>query len=343
MALIRESLMVTGFVVAMMLLVECAQLGSSGRLAGMIRGGGVRQYVIAGLVGVVPGCLGAFSVVALYTHGLAGFGALVTAMIAASGDEAFVMLALIPSRAPLVFVALLTAGILVGIAVDRVPWIARLSGGVVCPESVVHVGVDAPFPLSSRRVFRDWRRCTVARGALSVSLSLFLLGICAGEFGPAEWNWVRATMCAVTGGALLVVATAPEHFLEKHLWEHVVRGHATRVFGWTLVALFVSSRAAAWLRMEEDGGESQWALLLGACLIGLIPESGPHLVFVTLYAQGAIPFGVLLGSSIVQDGHGALPLLAHSRRAFLVLKAVNLAAGLLFGAAALLAGAAGSG
>jgi hypothetical protein len=53
-ALIRESLMVTGFVVAMMLLVECAQLGSSGRLAGMIRGGGVRQYVIAGLVGVVP-------------------------------------------------------------------------------------------------------------------------------------------------------------------------------------------------------------------------------------------------------------------------------------------------
>jgi hypothetical protein len=55
------------------------------------------------------------------------------------------------------------------------------------------------------------------------------------------------------------------------------------------------------------------------------------LVFVTLYARGAIPFGVLLASSIVQDGHGMLPLLAESKRGFLSVKAVNFVVGLLAG------------
>jgi hypothetical protein len=72
-----------------------------------------------------------------------------------------------------------------------------------------------------------------------------------------------------------------------------------------------------------------------ACLIGLIPESGPHLIFVTLYAQHAAPFGVLLASSIVQDGHGMLPMLAHSRRAFVAVKAVNFLLGLAAGGVAI--------
>jgi hypothetical protein len=64
----------------------------------------------------------------------------------------------------------------------------------------------------------------------------------------------------------------------------------------------------------------------------LIPESGPHLIFVTLFAQGVVPFSVLLASSVVQDGHGMLPMLAHSRREFVEIKAINLTVGLLAGA-----------
>ena len=75
-----------------------------------------------------------------------------------------------------------------------------------------------------------------------------------------------------------------------------------------------------------------WFVLLLAGLMGLIPESGPHLLFVTLYAQSTLPLGVLVASSAVQDGHGMLPLLAHSRRDFLVVKAINLVAGLSLGA-----------
>ena len=72
-------------------------------------------------------------------------------------------------------------------------------------------------------------------------------------------------------------------------------------------------------------------LIVIACLVGLIPDSGPHFVFVFLYAQGVIPISVLVASSIVQDGHCMLPMLAHSRRGFVAVKLVNMAVGLAVG------------
>ena len=70
--------------------------------------------------------------------------------------------------------------------------------------------------------------------------------------------------------------------------------------------------------------EILYAILL-AIAFGLIPESGPHLVFVTLFASGVIPFPVLLANSIVQDGHASLPLLADSKKSFVIAKAVKVA------------------
>ena len=65
---------------------------------------------------------------------------------------------------------------------------------------------------------------------------------------------------------------------------------------------------------------------------------GPHLIFVTLFAEGLIPFSVLLAGSIVQDGHGMLPMLAHSRCAFFGVKGFNFALGLLVGILGLVMG-----
>jgi hypothetical protein len=50
---------------------------------------------------------------------------------------------------------------------------------------------------------------------------------------------------------------------------------------------------------------------------------------VLLFAQGSIPFSVLLVNTIMQDGHAGIPLLAESKRAFICMKAVKavLAAG----------------
>jgi len=53
-------------------------------------------------------------------------------------------------------------------------------------------------------------------------------------------------------------------------------------------------------------------LMVSAALVGVIPESGPHLVFLMLYSRGLIPLSVLIVSTLSQDGHGLLPLLSHS-------------------------------
>ena len=78
--------------------------------------------------------------------------------------------------------------------------------------------------------------------------------------------------------------------------------------------------------------------MLMAILIGLIPESGPHLIFITLYASGLIPFSVLLASSISQDGHASLPLLAESKKSFLYAKIVNCAVAAIVGYTLLILG-----
>jgi hypothetical protein len=139
------------------------------------------------------------------------------------------------------------------------------------------------------------------------------------------------------GFALFVFVTAPEHFLEAHVFDHVLRRHGLRIFLWTAGVLVLLDGLEAELDVGTLIRENAWAVLVLAAVVGVIPESGPHLAFVTLYAQGQVPFGVLLASSVVQDGHGALPLLAGSRRAFVWMKLINLAVGLAAGAIALAA------
>ncbi len=121
------------------------------------------------------------------------------------------------------------------------------------------------------------------------------------------------------------------HFLETHLWEHVAKVHVPRVFAWTFGAVLLMHVLVDHLHLEGWMQQNQLLMLLVACVVGLVPESGPHLVFLTLYSQGAVPFSVLLASSVVQDGHGMLPLLADSRRDFLQVKAINLVVGLGIG------------
>ncbi|MBQ4475676.1 MAG: hypothetical protein II935_05735, partial [Bacteroidales bacterium] len=81
-----------------------------------------------------------------------------------------------------------------------------------------------------------------------------------------------------------------------------------------------------------------YILLLIAVAVGILPESGPHLIFVVLFVQGYIPFSILLANSIVQDGHGSLPLLAETKKGFLVTKAINMVVGLVVGLVGLLIG-----
>ena len=80
-----------------------------------------------------------------------------------------------------------------------------------------------------------------------------------------------------------------------------------------------------------------WVFLV-ACIVGIIPESGPHLILVVMFANGLIPFSVLLASSIVQDGHGMLPLLSHSLKDTVAVKLISFLSGLLIGGSLYLLG-----
>jgi len=129
-----------------------------------------------------------------------------------------------------------------------------------------------------------------------------------------------------------VVSTVPDHFLRDHLWRHVILKHAPRIFAWTLGVLLVVAVLAELVDLDAYVQHNVWSVLVVSGLIGIIPESGPHLIFVTMFADRLIPVSILVASSIVQDGHGMLPLLAESRRDFFWIKGINLAVGLAVGA-----------
>ena len=336
-AVLRDALMITGFVFVMMLLVEVAQVRSAGVLGRWLQRGGVARTAAVALIGAVPGCLGAFTTVTLYTHGMISFGALAGAMIAASGDEAFVMLAMFPGKALPLFGLLFACGLLVALVVDRGLG-KRFYRGRSCPDGIaLH---DVELATSADALWRpSFAGLSLRRALLSAALALFVVAVGSGWIGPEAWNWVRWTLLLVACTALFLVLAVSEHFLTEHLFEHVARKHLPRLFLWVLGVLLVLAMLDAanlplgeWIRTHRG-----WALI-AAVLVGLIPESGPHLVFVTLFAQGVLPFSILAASSAVQDGHGMLPLLAESPREFVRIKAVNALAGLLLGGGMLLLG-----
>lgn len=131
--------------------------------------------------------------------------------------------------------------------------------------------------------------------------------------------------------ALFVVVSAPEHFLEEHLWNHILKKHLPAVFLWTLGSLTAIHVLLPTPGAQQSLNQQPWALLVIECALGLLPQSGPHLVLVMLYSQGLVPLSVLIANSVVQDGHGMLPLLALSRIDFLLVKLINLGAGLALG------------
>ncbi len=333
-SLLRETLthalMITGFVFVMMLVIEYINVLTRGLWQDSLRRHRWQQYLVASLLGATPGCLGAFTVISLYSHRVVSLGAVVAAMIATSGDESFVMLSMAPGTAGLIFLILFGVGLSAGLLTDALLG-HRFTRWAAIGHDLDHHDEGACDCFPRGQILQQWQDCSLARGVLVLALGLFQIGLLAGYLGPSHWNWIRMTLLLTTGVGLFIVATVPDDFLETHLWRHVARQHVPRILCWTFGALLVMHILVDQLQLSGWMQENRVLMLLAACLVGLIPESGPHLVFLTLYTQGAVPFSVLLASSIVQDGHGMLPMLADSRKSFVVVKTINLATGLLIG------------
>lgn len=269
-----ESLKVTMLVLLMMVLVDIINVKSKGKLETILQSGRKwKQYIVASLLGAAPGCLGSFAGVSLYIHGMISLGALTGLMLATSGEEQFIILALFPQEAMLLFSILFILGIITGLLTD---YFVKKFNITKC--------LDCKFV----------------------------------QYHPDEGGY--------------------KHYFTDHIWRHIIKGHLAKIFFWTFSSIVIIEFGLTFIDLKSVSTEYTIFILLFAALLGLIPESGPHLIIVMLFAKGIIPFSVLFTSAIVQDGHGMLPLLSYSIKDSLKIKLFNFAFGLILGLSAYLIG-----
>ena len=370
--IIRNSILITGLVVIMMMMIESLNIESKGLFFKGLRKTKAGQVVIASLLGSIPGCMGGFATVSLYTHRMFSFGALVAMMIASSGDEAFVMLAMIPEQALIIFAVLFVLAIAVGIITDKIyDRIHANKCGLHDHEDCgVHTDCDG-YEIHehekhehehAKRHF-GWKRISML-----VGLALFIAALGTGMLGHdhsaheghdhsghvhteacehhnhehghtidlLSEDWMNVLFAGLSVIMLAVLIFAKDHFVEEHLWNHIVRKHLPTIFAWTFGVLLALGIILHYVDIDNWISDNTALMILLATLIGIIPESGPHMIFVTLFAAGVVPFPVLLASSISQDGHAGIPLLAESKKSFAWAKLINCFVALAAGYTAML-------
>jgi len=333
---LRSAILISGLVVVMMMLIESFNVESHGRIFMGLRKSGFAQVLVSALLGSIPGCVGGFAAVSLYTHRMLSFGALLAMMIATAGDESFMMLALFPGKALWLFLILFTLAVVTGLIADRIwkgsrPLPTRLEDTYEIHEDDCAHEAHHDEAVHGHTL---WKRVVMFIGVL-VFVAALVSGLLEEETPDTdglnllgeEWMyWLFGALSLVVLGALLF---ASDHFVEEHLWEHIVCRHLPSIFAWTFGVLLAIGILFHFVDIESWVSGNTAIMILIAIAVGLIPESGPHLVFVTLFASGVIPFPVLLANSIVQDGHASLPLLADSKSAFLKAKALKVGIALI--------------
>ena len=387
--ILRNSILITGLVIIMMMMIESLNIESKGLVFKGLRKTKFGQVIVAALLGSVPGCMGGFAAVSLYTHRMLSFGALVAMMIASSGDEAFVMLAMIPEQALVIFAALFIIAVVAGVVTDRIAdrrhsrhchkhdhvecgVETRCTEGFVVHEhegsattpaepcnDVVGIKCERSVTKLSRRTF-GWKRLV-----MFVGLAVFIGALASGQLGHdhsahhdhnhdtaihhhnevkqehhhehhhetmsndklsinlLNEDWMNVLFAGLSVIMLFILLLGSDHFVEEHLWSHIIKRHLPTIFAWTFGVLLVVGVGLQYIEIDKWISNNTALMIILATLIGIIPESGPHMIFVTLYAAGVVPFPVLLASCISQDGHSSIPLLAESKKSFAWAKLIN--------------------
>lgn len=131
---------------------------------------------------------------------------------------------------------------------------------------------------------------------------------------------------------------ALKHFFEEHIWGHIIKKHIPKLLLWLLFSLILLEVLEHSFNLREVITENKFLLLLLAIITGILPISGLNILFLTLFSKGMIPFSILLANSIVQDGHGLLPLLSFSIGDAIRIKFFNIIVGFIVGILLLLIG-----
>jgi len=369
-----QTILITFFVLAMIMVIEYVNVFSQGAANRFMRQHQGMQIIIATVLGLIPGCIGTYTAVSLFTHDVIGFGALIANLIATTGDEAFFMLTLMPKQALIIGAVLAVLAITCGYIAAFVTKKHKNSCGQE-NHFEIHHHHDTHTP-TLRPSLQGLKHPSAKRIILIASILAFGVMAATGilhsnhnhgedinyenhenfeqhediiNHGTHEIHGnedhetehhhgadpVTVTFIVLAALSLFVAVTVPDHFLEEHIVNHVIKKHLTKIFLWTFAALAAIFVLNKYMDVESFVNGNTLYILIAALAIGLIPESGPHLIFITLYIGGNIPLGILLANCIVQDGHGAIPLFAESKKYFFIAKGIKVVLAAAIGAACL--------
>lgn len=396
--ILQQTLIITTLVLGMMMVIEFINVRTGGLWSKKLQKSPWIQILFAIIMGVIPGCLGTYTVVSLYVHRVVNFPALMAALITTTGDEAFFMFSLFPEKALLINLILITLAVIIATILQfsmKNKFIGLRNEEMSFP---VHENESCSHSHHHHHsVKKNIKNISFVRALLITLcvgvLTLVLSGVIDGshhlnllmggqseesvmhsidcqhstansqhsesivriddhnhchhhsesEVQSSETNihhhhdhggeadWIRIILIILFVAILIIVIVAEEHFLEEHLWQHVIKVHLPKIFFWTFAVILCLTILNNYVDIHDLIGSKPFIVLLIAILIGLIPQSGPHLIFLILFANGDLPLGIFLANCIVQDGHGALPLLAESRKAFFVSKAIKIVIAILVG------------
>jgi len=297
---------VSVFVAATLLLFYGSERLFSFDIGATLRGARGWQVPLAALLGATPGCGGAVIVVAAYTSGNAGLGAVVAALTATMGDAAFLLIATRPDAAAVVLPVSLGVGVLSGWAVDRFNRIAfpTLAGGSC--ELAPRIGRVRPRDIAY---------------LLPVLPGLFIGGAQLAQIEIERLFGLPAMAFALTGTVLglFIWATSPVTAMTNAKDAPLTRmaEETSFISVWVIGAYLAYDYAAAFAGIDIAAWFSAVAPLLPliAILVGLIPGCGPQVLVATLYVNGALPFAALIGNAISNDGDALFPAIAINPRA----------------------------
>lgn len=264
------------------------------------------QVPMAALLGATPGCGGAVVVVAAYSSGNVGFGAVVATLTATMGDAAFLLIATRPDAAIVVLPLSFVIGILSGWIVDA------LAGDKMVVDTAQQCQVA---PLVGRTRWQDYAFLALALPGLVIGVTQIAGGDVAAIYGDlmtvvglagtavALGIWVTSQLVAMTNSKDSPVTRMAEETAFISVW---VIG-AYLAYDYLVTFTGVDLQAAF-------GAVAPLLPLMGV-LIGLVPGCGPQVLVTTLYVNGLIPFAALMGNAISNDGDALFPAIALNPKA----------------------------
>ena len=314
---------VSSFVAATLLLFYGAERLFNFDIGSALKKARGLQVPLAALLGATPGCGGAVIVVAAYSSGNVGFGAVVATLTATMGDAAFLLIAIRPEAALVVLPLSFTVGIVAGWIVDRFNKID------LTPDPSKHCEIA---PVIGKVRWQDYGYALIAAPGLIIGITQL-----SGANIFAIYNPSLIFIIALTGTFLgiFIWATSPLKAM-TNLADHPLTRMAEEtsfISIWVIGAYLAYDYADAFAGLDlEAAFRSVGPLLpLLGVLVGFIPGCDPQVLIATLYINGVVPFAALIGNAISNDGDALFPAIALNPKAAIVATAYSAIPALVVG------------